>query len=266
MIDLRSHILDSTPCGPGTFAESLEMCRAAITDGVRTIVATPRWEAGRPEPPLPFDECRRRLERLQEETQGGLSLNLGFALQFSPDLPALVERHGSKLALAGKRHLLVSLPSVEVPVRTEEVWKELAGAGFSIVLSHPECNAALRRDPNRLARWVSGGITLQLDAASLAGTYGRDVQRFAMECAARYHSAAVVASNLRSPVSAGARLPSAYRALASRFGAGRASELVIQNPAALLSRTVSRNSCPGVSRQPTRSFATLLRFVGYKAS
>src|SRR5688572_23198151 len=109
MIDLRSHILDGTPCGPASFAESLEMCRTAVEDGVKIIVATPRWEVGDTEPPLPFEECRRKLNCLEMEMQGALSFKLGFGLQFSLELPRLVERHGSMLTLAGKRHLLISL-------------------------------------------------------------------------------------------------------------------------------------------------------------
>jgi protein-tyrosine phosphatase len=53
MIDIHCDILDGTPYGSDSFADSLEMCRAAIADGVRTVIATPRWKTGRAEPPSP---------------------------------------------------------------------------------------------------------------------------------------------------------------------------------------------------------------------
>ncbi|HEX8149727.1 MAG TPA: CpsB/CapC family capsule biosynthesis tyrosine phosphatase [Pyrinomonadaceae bacterium] len=234
MIDLRSHILDGTPCGPDSFAESLEMCRAAAADGVRTLVATPRWEAGHAEPPLPFDECLRKLRRLEAELRGLLSLKLGFALQFSPELPALVGRYGAELALAGKRHLLISLPSVEAPPEAEGVWGALSHAGFSVVLSHPECNTVLRRDAARLGRWVSEGLTLQIDAASVAGTHGREVRRFALECLRKFEGRSVVASNARRSAEQKSSLAIAREELIGSFGARHALRLTRETPAALI--------------------------------
>lgn len=259
MIDLRSHILDGMPCGPASFADSLEMCRAAAEDGVRTIVATPRWEAGSAEPPLPFEECCRKLERLEAETRGTLSLKLGFALQFSFDLPDLVERYGSKLALAGKRHLLISLPSVEMPAKVEEVWKSLARGGFSIVLAHPECNTVLRRDSAPLVRWVSEGLTLQVDAASILGTHGREAQRFALELLRKYQGYAAVASNARWGAGDRHSLGSAREELSSKMGSRQAAGFTSEMPAAVIGDVATRNNVRGSF---PRSFTSVLRSFG----
>lgn len=259
MIDIRSHILDGTPCGPGSFAESLEMCRAAVADGVKTVVATPRWEAGRAEPPLAFDECLRKLKRLEGETRGVLSLKLGFALQFSQDLPALVSRYGAELALAGKRHLLISLPSVEVPSEAEAVWGALSRAGFSVVLSHPECNTVLRRDTARLARWVSEGLTVQIDAASISGTHGREVRRFALECLREFDGRVVVASNSRRSADQKSSLGNAKAELVGSVGARLALRLTRETPAALIDEGAVRGEVRG-SRP--RGLASLFRSMG----
>jgi protein-tyrosine phosphatase len=259
MIDLRRHILDGTPCGPDSFAESLEMCRAAIADGVKTIVATPRWEAGSSEPPLPFEDCLRRLERLEAEMRGALSLRLGFALQFSAELPSLVAVYGSRLALAGKRHLLVSLPSVEISAGVEEVWKSIALAGFSILLAHPECNAVLHRDPSRLKRWVSDGLMLQIDAASVLGTHGREVQRFGLECLRSYQGHAVVASNAHLRDKPQHSLAHVYRELSGKIGARQASGFTKETPCALIGDGVRRDNLRGI---PSRSLASMLRSFG----
>jgi protein-tyrosine phosphatase len=257
MIDIRSHILDGAPCGPDSFDDSLEMCRAAIADGVKAIVATPRWEAGSSEPPLPFDECRGRLECLEAETLGVISLRLGFVLQFSPDLPALVEAHGPKLALAGGRHLLVSLPSVEVPAEAEGVWSALASAGFSTVLAHPECNAVLRRDDAPLVRWVSEGMTLQIDAMSVLGAHGREVRRFAVECLQKFEGRVVVASNGRWGVDAKNSLAAARGELVRSVGARLARSLMRETPAALIGDSL--NGKGGRDGATTRSLTSRLR-------
>jgi protein-tyrosine phosphatase len=248
MIDLRRHILDGTPCGPDSFSESLEMCRAAAAEGVRTVVATPRWEAGCAEPPLPFEECWRRLERLETEMRGVLSLKLGFAFQFSAELPALISRYGSKLALAGEKHLLISLPSVEMPVEVEDVWKALARTGFSVLLAHPECNTVLRREPTRLARWVAEGLKLQVDAASVIGTHGREVRRFALECLRQYEGRIVVASNTRQGADQTSSLGKVLEELTDRVGARQAKGFIRETPAAFIG--------DGVMRVDTRKFSS----------
>lgn len=258
MIDLRSHILDGTPCGPNSFTDSLEMCHAAMADGVKTVVATPRWDAGCVEPPFPFEECQSKLARLENETRNAISLKLGFALQFSPELPTLLARHGSRLAIAGKRHLLVYLPSVEIPAGVEGVWKSIAGAGFSVVLAQPECNTVLRRDPSRLARWVSEGLSLQVDAASVLGAHGRDVQRFALECLRKYRGLAVVASNARCGGGRKHSLSNAQEELSSKIGLRQARSFMRETPAALIGEGVRHNT-QGASRGLNfmlRSFGT----------
>jgi protein-tyrosine phosphatase len=259
MIDLRCNILDGTPYGPDSFAESLEMCRAAVADGVSTIVATPRWEAGRAEPPLPFEDCQRKIERLGAETHGALSFRLGFALQFSAALPRLAAQHGSKLALAGKRHLLISLPSLTVPVEAEDVWKSLARCGFSVILAHPECNTVLRRDSTRLARWVLGGLTLQIDAASVAGTHGREVRRFAVECLRKYEGHAVVASNARSSADQKISLGRAREVLTGNIGARQARSFMRDTPTALIGDGVRHGNEREFS---SRSLSSLFHLVG----
>lgn len=258
MIDIRSHILDGTPCGPGSFAESLEMCRAAISDGVKTLVATPRWEAGSAEPPLPFEECCRKMERLEAEMRGALSFRLGFALQFSAMLPELVARYGPKLALAGKRHLLISLPSVEIPEEVEDVWKALAGGGFSIVLAHPECNTVLRRDAARLARWVSEGLKLQVDAASVSGIHGREVQRFAVNCIRTYEGYVVVASNSHANDYVKTSLGKYHKELVSKLGLRQLTMLMREVPMRIIGDNLVKND----HRQSSVSgLAYLLRFL-----
>ena len=187
-------MLDGTPRGAESFEASLEICRRAATDGVRTIVATPRWASQAQEPPLAFNECQQKLERLRQAMREAMALRLGFLMEFRTDLPALLDKHGSSLALNGGRYLFVSLPSLHVPEDAEDVWSKVAGKGFSILLARAECSPALRRDLKRLARWLESGLMLQLDAASITGMHGHEIQHFALQCVKKYEGSVVVAS------------------------------------------------------------------------
>lgn len=198
MIDLRCHILDGTGCGPDSFIESLEMCKAAIEGGVRTVVATPLWKAGSAEPPIPFDEMSQKIERLRSETDGALNFRSGFTFEFDEKLPELTAKYGARITLGGKRHLLVSVPSTSVPEDASSVWAHLACQGFSVILAHPECNTALRRIPALLSEWSARGVKFQFDAASVAGAYGREIRRFTLKCLQKFQGHTLVASNARS--------------------------------------------------------------------
>lgn len=246
MVDLRCHVIDGTGCGPRSFAESMEMCRASFEDGVRTIVATPYWDAGADEPPLPFSECKRKLEKLQHELRrefrhemsGALDFKLGFTMQFRADLPSLLQRYGSQMTLGGGEHVLVSLPSLHTPAEAEEVWDALIGRGYCPVVTRPECSFDLRRSPSRLAQWVARGVILQLDAPSITGAHGREVQRFAAQILEQYKDRIVVASGTRAHMIRRASLGAARRELTKRFGAQRVRKLFNLTPGAIIGNSI----------------------------
>lgn len=231
MIDIRSHLLGWTGSGSPMFAESLEMYRAAACSGVRKIVATSLWGAGRREPP-PFNEMDARASSLAEAAGGAVSVSAGFVLEFSPRLPELSDLYGRKIALGGGRHLLVSLPKTSMPVGVEKVWDALSQRGFSVVLASPECSPVLRRNWAALEAWSFFGVKFQVDAASVTGAYGRGVQKFALDCLRRYEGSAVVASNACSANSP--TLSQACDELTTRMGLRRAQLFVSGTPSAIL--------------------------------
>ncbi len=146
MIDLRCHILTGTACGPHSFTESVEMCRRAAVGGVRTLVATPYWKAGSSEPPLSFENITRQVEELQKEFDGSLSVKSGFVFEFDSHLPKLADQYGARLTLDGKKYLLLSLPSTRLPAEIDSTLAALSRRGLGILIAHPECSPALRRN------------------------------------------------------------------------------------------------------------------------
>lgn len=235
MIDLRCHLIPGTGCGPQNFAESLEMCRTAASDGVSTIVATPLWDAAADEPPLSFFECREIIRELELKSGCTVSIRPGFVFRFHHNLPLIAERYGSTVALGGGRYLMVTLPPLNVPPNADEVWAALAGSGFTPIIARPECSMDLRRNTERLDRWVSSGIALQLDAASVVGIHGREIQRFALNCIQRYGAeTVVVASNSRDAGRTRSPLGECFKELVRKVGGIRAKRLVQHTPSLIL--------------------------------
>lgn len=257
MIDLCCHLFEGTDDGGrGGFDERLEVCRLSLAEGVRAVVATLRWPAGATTPPGAFADFELSLARLQEESGGALRLRPGFVFEFGEGLPNLAEKYGSKLALGGGTHLLVSLPALKTPAGAEGVWDALAGLGFRTVIARPECSTSLRLNPERLDRWVAGGVVAQLDAASVVGAYGREARRFAWRCLRSYPSGRVV-------VASGQRRASLGRAageIAKKIGRRRALDLVERTPADILGEA-SGGDARARAYGFRRGWATLVRAV-----
>lgn len=250
MIVLHSYSISATKSGPDDFSKSLEACRVAIDNGIKTVVTVPRWPAGLAEPPLPFAHCGRQLKQLERDVDGALTLKTGFLLEYSSALPALVDRFGDKLALNCGRYLLVSPPSLSMPTDTEAIWQQLHERKYSAIVSRPECSPALRRSPALLEGWVGGGVVLQLDAASITGAYGREVQNFAMHCLKKYEDRIFVAANAPQHSAWHLEPHAARERLIKTLGVEAADRMLEEVPAAILnsgSRAYPRSSVHGRS-------------------
>ena len=261
LIDLSCHFLDETDCGPASFGESVELCRAAYDEGVRTMVLTPRWKADSGQPPLPPDRCEEKIGRLKKEVGEAIDLKLGFLIQFSAELPDLVDRFGSLLALGGRKHLLVSLPANVIPPGAEHIWSALSKRGYVVIVSQPECRPALRRQPERIRSWISGGMKLQINAASVIGRHGREVKRAALEYLETYDDNVLVASNAHAGNGDVAYLKEAGEELCRTLGDLRAKKCLSELPAAIVGEPKPTNSKG--ARETARQFSFLRAFGSF---
>ena len=96
----------------------------------------------------------------------GGELDLTFAAQLADDE---LRRFG----LGGNpRLLLLEFPYLGWPLQLRGLVFDLQLRGFRVVLAHPERNADVQRDPERLRPFVENGVVVQLTAASMDGRLG----------------------------------------------------------------------------------------------
>ena len=179
MIDLHSHILPGVDDGPATMEGSLELARAAVAAGTRTILATPHInDDPRIDPALiaaGIAELRAALAAAEiplEVLPGG-----EIAIWRLIDLDDEMLR---ALALGGGPFLLVESPFSPVVGDFEPMVLGLHARGHRVLLAHPERCPAFQRDPTRLDALVGGGALVQVTAGSMTGTFGSAVRRFTM--------------------------------------------------------------------------------------
>jgi len=177
-VDIHCHLLPGLDDGAKSLEESLAMARLAVADGTTTVIATPhqlgsfRQNAG--------DDIRQRVAELQRALdEAGIAINVlpGADVRIEPGMVESIGR-GEVLTLGDhRRHVLVELPH-ELYLPLGPVLQELARRRMVGVLSHPERNQGILRQPNVLPPLVEAGCLLQITAGSICGTFGPQPREF----------------------------------------------------------------------------------------
>lgn len=172
MIDLHSHVLPGLDDGVRSIGESIELLRAAHDDGIERIAATPHVREDYPTTPHEMEVrlaevCGAAREAaIPVDVLAGGELDLAYAARLDDgDL--------RRFGLGGNPSLLLlEFPYLGWPLQLHEVVFDLQLRGFRVVLAHPERNADVQLEPERLRPLVDGGVVVQLTAAALDGRLG----------------------------------------------------------------------------------------------
>ncbi|MBI5586564.1 MAG: capsular biosynthesis protein [Deltaproteobacteria bacterium] len=233
MIDLHCHLLPGVDDGAKDLEESLAMARLAVNDGIRAIVATPHVRNGL------YHHTREELEerfiRLKEylQVQGlPLTLYLGADIHLSPGLIQHLERQELP-SINNRRYLLLELPSFALPSALQEILFKLRAKGFIPVVTHPERNGAIQKNPEQAVELSRFGALFQVTAMSLTGEFGGKVR----DCAAALLEKGLVqvlATDAHSPRNRPPFLAAGVRAAEKLIGKEAALRLVTDHPERIL--------------------------------
>jgi protein-tyrosine phosphatase len=170
LIDLHSHVLPGLDDGSADLDEAVAMCRAAASDGITVLAATPHVRRDYPTTP---EQMERTLAEVREAAGDTVQLVPGGEIDFAElDRPP---EELARFALAGNpRFLLVETPYVGWSLRLAEQLFTLRARGITPVLAHPERNREVQRQPGLLEPIVAGGTLVQVTAAAVDGRLGRN--------------------------------------------------------------------------------------------
>jgi len=177
--DIHCHLLPGVDDGADDWETTLAMARMAVEDGTRTIIVTPH-QLGNFAQNL-GDDIRAWAAQLQQVLD-----QHGIALEVLPGGDVRIEdgmieglASGTVMSLGDRRkHVLLELPH-ELYFPLENVLASLARLGMTGILSHPERNRGLLREPELLPGLVDRGCLMQVTAGSLMGTFGPPSQQLA---------------------------------------------------------------------------------------
>lgn len=236
MIDLHSHLLYSVDDGAQSLAESLELARLAVADGITDAVLTPHIHPGRY-----HNSLSRLLPRLavfqRELAEHGVPLrvSLGGEVRLSAEsLDLILDGEVPFLGTVdGFRVMLLEFPHQMIPVGSERFVEKMLQQGIRPLIAHPERNKTVMAQPERIRHFVDGGCWLQLTAGSLVGRFG-EPSRSAATCLLENGWAHVIATDAHNREHRPPCLSEGRDAAARLVGERMAAELVLGRPARIL--------------------------------
>ena len=231
-VDIHCHLVPGIDDGAKSWEQALAMARMAVADGIRTIVVTPHQLGS-------FAHNYGHLIRLRTSELQQVLESQHVPLRVLPGADVRIESGMVKLLRAGQvvtlgdhgRHVLLELPH-ELYFPLEDVLEELHRAGMVGILSHPERNQGLLKQPRLIAPLVQRGCLMQVTCGSLLGMFGPACQELA-ERMLEEGLAHFLATDAHGPSARRPLMRRAFERTCEMVGRDGALDLCCRNPAAV---------------------------------
>lgn len=180
MIDTHAHILAGLDDGAETMEQTKKLLEKAVQEQISGIIATPhafhpnfKTDIAALKEQLQLTAAYIEAENLPLKVYSGQECRLTEKL-----LDHL--KAGEALTLAESQYVLLELPSSGVPAYTVPVIQQLVTNGYVPIIAHAERNQGIIEKPERLRKLLLHGALAQVTAGSVAGSFGKAIQRTAM--------------------------------------------------------------------------------------
>jgi protein-tyrosine phosphatase len=236
MIDLHCHYLPAIDDGARSMAESLDLARASVADGITHAALTPHIHPGR------YENIRSSVAVATNQLRTAIA-EAGIPLQIFPagevrlssDIFDLLEQGELPFlgSMDGYNILLLEFPYGQMPVGTEKLARWLLDHKIRPLIAHPERNKVIMDSVEKISPFVDMGCLLQVTAASVIGEFGQAAQDSADFMLER-RWVSVIATDAHNLAHRAPRLSAARNLLAERYGQEYAEKLTYVMPAKIL--------------------------------
>ncbi|MEC0089204.1 tyrosine-protein phosphatase [Paenibacillus macquariensis] len=217
MIDIHTHILPGVDDGAQDWHDTLNMARAAVEEGITTLIATPHHANGKyNNTAIEVIEHTRHINEQLKKEGVPLSVRSGQEIRLHGDWLEAWYRM-ELLTLADSRYVLIELPSSRIPKEIYELIYELNIIDLKPIIAHPERNAEIMKHPKRLADLIERGAWAQVTTHSLLGGFGRQVEKLAWSLC-KSGLIHIVSSDAHHIEHRGFRLRETYDVIEDRMG------------------------------------------------
>ena len=232
MIDIHHHLLPGLDDGARTLDVSLAMAEIAIADGITHIACTPhsshRYFFDPEHNATLFAELQ---DAVTTRFGDAITLGLGCDFHLMFDNIEDAQRHPTRYTINGHNYLLVEFPDSAISPNTPQTFYQLSLSGMTPIITHPERNPILARQPERMAEWLKAGALIQVTASSLTGRFGPQAERSA-HWLLDHRWVHFLATDAHDVESRPPRLRPAFDWVAEKYDPATAERLCIANPRA----------------------------------
>lgn len=175
--DLHSHLLPAVDDGVQDTATSIHFMRQLQAWGIRQFITTPHIKSER------YDNSPATLQPAYEQLQAamreeGLNVPLHYAAEYYLD--ETIDQRLTQPLLTLKDKLVLVEVSMAFSQAPMYQWLfQLETAGYQPLLAHPERYMYMHENFSQYENIRSKGVQLQVNLLSLAGYYGKPIQKIA---------------------------------------------------------------------------------------
>jgi len=231
MIDIHHHLLWDQDDGATSLELSLEMARMAASDGITHIACTPHANSHYPYIPEIVSSKIAELQHLLTKERINIKLGRGCDFHMSYDNIQQARAQPGQFSLNGGGYILVELPDYAIPRGLGETFYQMQLDGLTPILTHPERNLTLQKEPSLLPEWLRCGVLMQVTAGSVVGKMGKTAERMAHDLLAK-RWVHFLATDAHNTTSRPPKMREAHDLVAVKYGPEYAHLLCVSNPLA----------------------------------
>ena len=172
MVDCHSHLLPGVDDGVQSMEESLQILREMEQQGIRRVWLTPHIMEDIPNETLAL---QRKFREVLQQYRGAVELKLAAEYMLDNLFEERLEKEDLLLLEEGKRFLLVETSYFNPPMDLLSVLQRIQKKGYYPLLAHPERYEYMQKEDYNTLK--EEHISFQLNLPSLAGMYGKHVQK-----------------------------------------------------------------------------------------
>jgi protein-tyrosine phosphatase len=210
-VDCHSHVVPSGDDGAATVEDGLALCHTAAQHGTAVLYGTPHVWPHFTLTPEREREVRKAFEQMRRHAD--VDLRLGFELTPSR---ALLTEDPERYVLEGTDRVLMEVPFTGPAEIVFALAAHVESAGLRPVIAHPERTEAVLDKPAVAAELAGRGWTVQVNASSLTGRHGPEIEELGWRFVETGVATVVASDGHRT--SRPAHLDEAYRLARTRIG------------------------------------------------
>ncbi|VAX20414.1 hypothetical protein MNBD_NITROSPINAE01-1933 [hydrothermal vent metagenome] len=236
MIDIHSHILPAVDDGAKDMAESLELLRLVVADGVTDQVLTPHLSEGHYEESVNGAKTAFSLLQGAVDDAGiNIRLHLSAEVMISHAILKFVEYDDMPWigSWEGRKAFLMDLPQFNLPFGGDQLVSRLVSKNIQPILAHPERNYEIQNDISKIKPYIASGCLLQINCGSLLGDFGATVFKAACDLLKMNH-VTFLASDCHNLTERYPNLKSGMEVASDIVGKTAAYEMVTKAPGNLI--------------------------------